>query len=158
TSIQLEVLDQNARAIQIYARAGFALHRKLFSLQSLSLSPVEGAQGVAVTPSLLSAMPEGVTPCWQREQRTLELRAAQLSAVRVNTSTIVFGSSAGEAAIFRAALEPHDVQAALDAAAQMAGARTITITNEPEGSPLLHQLIDRAWVPTFIQHEMLLQL
>ncbi|GAC1392462.1 MAG: hypothetical protein NVSMB31_10630 [Vulcanimicrobiaceae bacterium] len=158
TSIQLEVLDQNERAIQIYRRAGFAMGRKLFSIESLSLAPVEGAQTVAVTAALLRELPDAVIPCWQREQRTLELRASQLSALRLGKSTIVFGTSGREAAVFKAELEQRETDAALGAVAHMAGAQKLTLSNEPEDSPLLRQLIDRAWVPTFIQHEMHLAL
>jgi len=154
TSVQLEVLDENARAIAIYRRAGFTLSRKLFSIESLSLAPVEGAQALVVTPALIKALPDTVLPCWQREQRTLELRANQLSALRLGKSTIVFGTSGGEAAIFKAALEQGKGDAAFGAVAHMAGAPKLTLSNEPEDSPLLRHLIDRAWVPTYIQHEM----
>lgn len=155
--IQLEVLDRNTRAIEVYARAGFTERRKLFSLESPSITPSSNAQPMELSAALTAPITGEAEPCWQREVRTMERRVHQLAACSNGESFAVFRTGNGDASLLRAQLGKTGSDDTLAAIVRNAGAQSIGITNEPEDSALLRQLYERAWVPTFMQHEMILQ-
>jgi GNAT superfamily N-acetyltransferase len=156
--IALEVLEENARARAIYERAGFKNVRKLFSLEceSVSLS-AQGAEPAELAAYLGVELRGEPAPCWQRETRSLERRAANLSAVRAEKSFAVYRGDGEWASIWKTSLNGGG-DAVLAAVARNCGTQKLSITNEPEGSPLLVQLYDRAWSPTAVQYEMRLTL
>lgn len=156
--IILEVLEENLRARAIYERAGFKNVRKLFSLEceTVSLS-AQGAEAAEVAPYLGLELEGEPAPCWQRERRSLEARAATLRAVRAGKSFAVYRADGDGASIWKTSLNGGG-DAVLAGIARDCGAQTLSVTNEPEGSALLVQLYDRRWSPTAVQYEMRLTL
>ena len=157
-SMTLEVLEENARARAIYERAGFFYDRKLFSLQSAVISSNEAqAQPLEIRAAIAKEDSGAPPPCWQRAARTLELRARQLAALQSDRSVAVYRYDGAEASLWKATLDEGG-DAVLAGIARSTGARKLTISNEPEGSPLLSELYGRAWSPTAVQYEMRLTL
>lgn len=154
-SIQLEVLDQNERAIRIYQRAGFAVTRTLFTLESPQIDAAAGAAGEA-DPGEVIDLPDETpaTHCWQRERRSLELRLPNLRAVRRGSSYALFRADGGDVSILKAAVADADATALFAALAAHSDDGQLAILNEPEGSPLLALLTSRAWTPLHRQYEM----
>lgn len=153
--IALEVLDRNAPAIAVYERAGFRKSRKLFSLQS---PPIESDPAAAETIDPAEAIHladnNGVEPCWQREDRSLELRLGSLQAVRCGSSFAVFRADNGAVSIVKAALRPAGADAVLAAVAARSADGTVGIVNEPAGSPLPALLSASNWSTVHVQYEM----
>jgi len=77
--------------------------------------------------------------------------------VQSGKSYALYRADGDHASIWKASLNGGG-DAVLAAIARIADAKTVSVTNEPEGSPLLLQLYDRAWTPTAVQYEMLLTL
>ncbi|MBC5815777.1 MAG: GNAT family N-acetyltransferase, partial [Candidatus Eremiobacteraeota bacterium] len=156
--ITLEVLEENVRARAIYERAGFKVTRKLFSLECESIRGSNEDAQIAPVAEFIGAKIEGEpAPCWQRESRSIELRSPQLAAVQSGKSFAVYRADGDHASIWKTSLNGGG-DAVLAAIALIAGAQTLSVTNEPEGSTLLLQRYDRAWSPTAVQYEMLLTL
>ncbi|MFN2527139.1 MAG: GNAT family N-acetyltransferase [Candidatus Baltobacteraceae bacterium] len=157
-AVTLEVLKENIRARAIYQRAGFKVTRKLFWLERESIPGSDEDAQVAPVAEFVETEIEGApAPCWQRESRSIQLRSPQLAAVQSGESFAVYRADGDDASIWKTSLGGGG-DAVLAAIARIAGARTVSVTNEPEGSPLLLQLYDRAWSPTAVQYEMLLTL
>lgn len=156
-SIVLEVLEENARARSIYERAGFFYDRKLYSLESPAVLRSQAQAQPLEIGAAIAMEDDAPAPCWQREARTLQLRAHQLAALVCGTSLAVYRFDGGEASLWKASLD-GDGDEVLAGIAQSTGAQKLTVSNEPEGSPLLHQLYGRGWSPTTVQYEMRLTL
>ena len=154
-SISLEVLDRNVPAIAVYERAGFQNARKLFTLQSPKLV-ADSAGAETIDPAAAIGLDDGAgaAPCWQRENRSLELRLAALHAVRSGNSFAVFRAESGEVSLLKARVEPDDADALLGAVAAHSADGTVAVVNEPEGSALLPLLRARDWSVVHVQNEM----
>lgn len=159
TAIQLEVLDRNQRAIQIYERAGFKTVRRLHTFQG---PPVRGDATAARSTDPVQALEwrDGVesAPCWQRERRSLQLRLAQLRAVQCGESFSVFRADGGTVSLLKQRIAGADADALLAALAGHSEDGTMTVVNEPEDSPLLPLLAARSWTAAQVQYEMRLTL
>jgi hypothetical protein len=156
-TIQLEVLDQNERAIQIYRRAGFTVARKLFTLQSPTIEPdARAAETEEAEPREALAWTDGtqLPQCWQRERRSLELRLPSLHALRRGSSYALFRADGADVSLLKAEIADEDAGALFAALAARSDDGKIAILNEPEGSPLLALLTSRGWTPLHLQYEM----
>jgi ribosomal protein S18 acetylase RimI-like enzyme len=161
--VQLEVLTQNW-AQKVYARAGFAVTRRLVKLEG-SL-PEKGAPAAVDLADrrahhehharLHAAFPAP----WQREPASLEAIAAPVEVIRVGpaeapSGTLMLTEEPERLKILDgAALGPGDALALVAAlAARRPGAR-VAVQNEPEGSPLHEALLAAGLVETLAQYEM----
>jgi ribosomal protein S18 acetylase RimI-like enzyme len=150
-ALRLEVLTQNARAIQAYARAGFRTERELVILAGafqtdvdpngagLEVCPAESPL-VAWTASLGLPVP---APCWQREAVSLLTTNGMqgLIATRVGQTVGALlyrpNPASGLFSIGHLAATDEGVARALIArAAADTPSTQIFVQNEPEGSPL----------------------
>lgn len=155
TDIQLEVLDQNERAIRIYRRAGFTVTRKLFTLESPAIEP-DSRAAEAVEPREALEWTDGthLPQCWQRERRSLELRLPKLHALRRGSSYALFRADGAEVSLLKADIADEDAGALFAALAARSDDGKVAVLNEPEGSPLLALLTSRGWTPLHLQYEM----
>ena len=154
-NITLEVLDRNLPAIAVYERAGFRTVRKLFTLHSPEMkADPAGAQTVDPAVAIRLADGTGLEPCWQREDRSLELRLAALRALRCGSSFALFRAQSGDVSVLKAHLDIGDTDALMAAVAAHSADGTIAIVNEPAGSPLPALLTTRGWNTVHVQHEM----
>lgn len=157
--MSLEVLKQNARARAIYERAGFKHARTLVSLDGTVPVADAGTACEAPVRSLIARpVADAPQPCWQREMRSLELRAHQLSGMIAGKSFAVYRGDAEIASIWKAELAGDDADEVLRGVAFRTVTDKLSISNEPDGSPLLMQLLERLWVPAAEQSEMHLTL
>lgn len=154
-SIALEVLDRNLPAIAVYERAGFRRSRTLLTLQSPTLAAdPSGAETIDAAVAIRLADGAPVEPCWQREERSLELRLPVLRALRCGDSFAVFRAEHGDASIVRARVEPADADELLNAVAAHSADGAVVAVNEPAGSPLAVLLSARGWDTVHVQYEM----
>jgi ribosomal protein S18 acetylase RimI-like enzyme len=161
--VQLEVLTQNW-AQKVYARAGFAVTRRLVKLEG-SL-PEAGAAATAELADrrahlehharLHAAFPAP----WQREPPSLEAIAAPMEVLRVGpaaapSGTLMITEEPGRLKILDgAALGPDEARTLVAALAARRPEAKAAVQNEPEGSPLHEALLAAGLEETLAQYEM----
>ncbi len=164
--VQLEVLRQNW-AKKVYAGAGFTATRDLVMAagtlpRAAVAPPVSRAEGEGALFEHHARLHAAFPACWQREVESLRAASA-VGAVEVlavgpeaaPTAMLVLGTQAG-------ALRIRDGAALDDAAAEELVAAlsarypeaSVTLANEPEGSPLHRALLAAGLVEKLAQHEM----
>lgn len=167
TTLQLEVLTQNIKAIKLYEGAGFVATRRLIGVQiETAALPEAAASCHAEAVDLASLLPrlyEGQQPDWEREPASILTMRAEAVAVPGNAGGLngLIFRRAGEkiqilAAILQSDLTNAELAALLWAAA--GEATGIQVYNEPEDSPFLARCRDLGFTEFFSQHEMFLTL
>ncbi|HEY7351069.1 MAG TPA: GNAT family N-acetyltransferase [Ktedonobacterales bacterium] len=172
TTLQLEVLTQNIKAIKLYERAGFVAARRLIGIEVDTAALPDAfpsLQVKAVAPAtLFPGLYEGYQPDWERELPSLmTMRAEAVAAAGADgqLNGLIFrpgGRGANnekiqiQAAILQSDLTNADLAALLRAAA--GDAAGIQVYNEPEDSPFLARCRDLGFTEFFSQHEMFLTL
>jgi ribosomal protein S18 acetylase RimI-like enzyme len=167
TTLQLEVLTQNVKAIKLYERAGFVAKRRLFGMQ-IELAALPNAASTvmpeaAAPAALFERLYERYQPDWERELAsilTLGTQAIATPGLDGQRNGLLF-RRAGEhiqiqGAILQRDLTNTDLAALLRAAA--GEATGIQVMNEPEESLLLARCRDLGFEEFFSQHEMFLTL
>ena len=161
--VQLEVLRQNW-AKKVYAGVGFATTRDLVMLAGT-------LPRVAVAPDRARAETEGTLfehharlhaafpACWQREVDTLRAgSAAEMLAIGPEvapTAMLMLGTQAGALRIRDgAALDEAEAEKLVAALSARYPEASVTVVNEPEGSPLHRTLLAAGLVEKLVQHEM----
>lgn len=167
TSLQLEVLTQNVKAIKVYEGVGFVATRRLIGVQAASkaLPTSELALQAQAVPleALMPRLYEGQPPDWEREPASiLSMRAEAVAAPGADgqLNGLIFRRSGDNiqmlAALLQSDLSNAELAALLRAAA--GDAATILIMNEPEDSPFLARCRDLGFSEFFSQYEMFLSL
>ncbi len=167
TTLQLEVLTQNVKAIKLYEHAGFAATRRLFGMQIKLEALPTAAPGLlpekVAPPVLFDHLYERYQPDWERELAsilTIGTYALALPGTDGQLNGLLF-QRAGETIQIHGALLQDDLPNADLAALLRAAAGEATgiqIFNEPEDSPFLARCRDLGFEEFFSQHEMFLTL
>ncbi len=167
TTLQLEVLTQNVKAIKVYEGAGFVAKRRLFGIQIDTAALPQAASAVhveAVDPAvLLPRLYERPQPDWEREPAsilTLGAAAVALPGSDGRLNGLLF-QRAGDnirllAAFLQNDLSDETLVTLLRAAAR--DATVIQVFNEPEDSPFLGRCRNLGFMEFFSQHEMFVTL
>lgn len=171
TSLQLEVLTQNIRALKLYEHVGFVATRRLFGVQIATSSLPAGTQDLhtesvtieALLPELVNV--STVRPCWGCELATIlnsPCKAIVTSSLEDRRSwLIVQRSESGEnvgilGAFLQSGLTDADLAALLRQAADRS--ENLYVFNEPEESPFLPRYRALGFTEFFSQYEMHLTL
>ncbi|HEY7355835.1 MAG TPA: GNAT family N-acetyltransferase, partial [Ktedonobacterales bacterium] len=160
TTLQLEALTQNVKAIKLYEGVGFVATRRLVIAQAASnvLRAAASALQVQAVPlnALMPRLYEGPQPDWEREPASiLALRAEAVAAPGADgqLSGVIFRRSGDNvqmlAAVLQSDLSNADLAALLCAAA--GDATWVQLFNEPEDSPLLARCRDLGFAETVSQ-------
>lgn len=173
TTLQLEVLTQNARAIKAYARAGFQTRRELviFSGELRRPSPSAGA-GLDVQPAetpeqawLAGLALPAPTPCWQREAVSLlsmsDVRGLVARRGPQTVGVLLYRphtDSSPVALLHLAFVDEPAAHALLAHACAGADPAPVFLLNEPDGSPLHGLLLSLGLHELHRQHEMIAEL
>ena len=167
TSLQLEALTQNVKAIKVYEGVGFVATRRLVIIQAASkaLRTAAGTLQTRAVPleTLLPRLYAGPQPDWEREPASiLTLRAEAIAAPGADgqLNGLIFRRS-GDNIQMLAALLQSDLNNAVLAAllcAAAGDASWVQVFNEPEDSPLLARCRDLGFVESVSQYEMFLRL
>ena len=158
-SIQLEVLADNAPAIQTYKSAGFDVTRTLRSFERLIEESRKPAGFVNATPSEFIGMPDPVRPCWQRERATLRNGAVSAGVTDTQGNFALFRYNAQVAQVLK--VDAHDPKSLDTLAHAIAAGRdfqSVMLLNEPEESRISDYAIKAHWSEPFVQYEMMLRL
>lgn len=165
TTLQLEVLTQNVRAIKLYEGAGFASTRRLIGIEAASTSlpdvPASLQKKAVALDALLPKLIERPRPDWERELASLlTMRAEVVAAAGADRrlNTLIFRRGGEKIQIQAAILQSDLTNAELAALLRVAAgdATTIQVYNEPEDSPLLARYLDLGFTEFFSQYEMVL--
>ncbi|HLW03899.1 MAG TPA: GNAT family N-acetyltransferase [Ktedonobacterales bacterium] len=167
TTLQLEVLTQNAKAIKVYEGAGFVATRRLIGVQADVAALPEAAADLpaaAVDPAVFfPRLYEGQQPDWEREPASilaLRTEAVALPGSDGGQSGLLFRRGGDNIQILAAFLA-HDLPDAALATLLRAAAGNATsaqVFNEPEASPFLARCRNLGFTEFFSQHEMFLTL
>jgi len=165
STLQLEVLTQNARARKLYERVGFTTTRRLLGLEITSTVLPAGApirvERVAVE-ALLPRLMSGGRPCWGCEPSTILAVAAEAVVLpgasgQLNGVIVQRGQRASIlASFFDSGLPDTELTALLRQAA--GDADGLVVFNEPEESPCLARYRALGFSEFFSQDEMWLTL
>lgn len=167
TTLQLEVLTQNVKAIKLYEQAGFVPTRRLVGIESATaaLPAADPALQIstAAPDTLLSRLYEGLQPSWQYEPASiLTMRAEAITAPGADghLNGLIFTRAGENTRILAAFLQSDLTNAALGSLLRAAAgnATTIQVFNEPEDSPFLARCRALGFTEFFSQHEMFLTL
>jgi ribosomal protein S18 acetylase RimI-like enzyme len=167
TSLQLEALTQNVKAVKVYESVGFVTTRRLIILQAASkalAAPAPALQAQAVPlETLMPRLYEGPQPDWEREPASiLAMQAEAVAAPGADgqLNGLIFRRSGDKilmlATLLQSSLTHAELAALLCAAA--GDAAWIQIFNEPEDSPFLARCRDLGFVESVSQYEMFLRL
>ena len=146
TTLQLEVLTQNVKAIKVYEGAGFVVTRRLIGVQTETAALPEAAANLhaeTVDPAiLLPRLYEGPQPDWEREPASilaLGTSAVALPGSDGQRSGLLFRRGGDNIQILAAFLANDLPDAALATLLRAAAgdATGVQVFNEPEGSPFL---------------------
>ena len=161
--VQLEVFTQNWAA-KVYERAGFRTTRRLPYL--VGAAPASGEALPSATPAELLAhharLHGGFPASWNRETAWLEKRLPEVSARALAAgpmdapSAYVIYAEAGDAVrVMDVAAADEEAAARLVAAlGAIAPGRTVSVVNEPEGSPVHRAFTVAGWGEHSAQLEM----
>ncbi|APR87590.1 Acetyltransferase, gnat family protein [Minicystis rosea] len=166
TRVVLEVLRQNW-AQKVYARAGFATTRNLMMLAGTLPRAASAAEGVrTVTEEAFFAhharLHAAFPACWQREVESLQaastpgaIEVLALGPADAPTGMLMLGMQNGAVRIRDgAALDEAAAEVLLAAVSARYPGASLTLVNEPEGSPLHRVLLAMGFVEKLVQHEM----
>lgn len=166
TTLQLEVLTQNIRALKLYQRAGFTITRQLFGVEiDTAVLPDEADihPEVAAPETLLPQLQLTERPCWSRELASIlvmhtEAIVAPDAEGRVNG--LILQRNDRKILILATVLqrETTDLEIAALLRHAAATASTIQVYNEPEHSPFLAGCRRLGCSEFFSQHEMFITL
>jgi ribosomal protein S18 acetylase RimI-like enzyme len=167
TTLQLEALTQNVKAIKLYEGVGFVATRRLVIAQAASkaLRAAASALQVQAVPlnALMPRLYEGQRPDWEREPASIQtLRAEAVAAPGADgqLNGLIFRRSGDNiqmlAAVLQSDLSNADFAALLCEAA--GDATWVQLFNEPEDSLLLARCRDLGFAETVSQYEMFLRL
>lgn len=167
TTLQLEVLTQNVKAIKVYEGAGFVATRRLIGVQIETTALPEAANDLhaeAVDPVLLlPRLYEGPQPDWEREPASilaLRTEAVAIPASNGRLNGLLFRRGGDNIQILAAFLENDLPDAALATLLRAAAGdvKGVQVFNEPEDSPFLARCRVLGFTEFFSQHEMFLTL
>lgn len=162
-SVQLEVLVENW-AQKVYARAGFAVTRRLCILQGTlpqmsGNSPVHrGSPRRLLTHSARLHELEG--PVWQREPASLGVSMPAYTdglytgPEGVPTGYLLYQATADRVRILDAAGGPAEARALIDGLSARFPGLPLSVVNEPEGSPYHAVLLELGCTEVRAQWEM----
>jgi GNAT superfamily N-acetyltransferase len=167
TTLQLEVLTQNVKAIKVYEDAGFVATRRLIGIQAETATLPEAAANLhaeVVDPAvLIPRLYEGPQPDWEREPAsilTLGSSAITLPGSDGGLNGLLFRRGGDNIQILAAFLQHGLPDAALATLLRAAAgdAKGVQVFNEPEGTSFLARCQDLGFTEFFSQHEMFLTL
>jgi GNAT superfamily N-acetyltransferase len=161
--VGLEVLRQNW-ARKVYSRAGFVVTRELMVLSGrlpVSERPADSWRASASDWLAHHARLHASFPaCWQREAASARAFADDDVVLAVGprespSGLLVLGTNAGSPRVRGAATEDDASAASLvRALCARCGGETVSLVNEPSGSPLHRALLAVGLAETMVQYEM----
>lgn len=167
SSLQLEVLTQNVRALKLYERVGFNITRRLFGLElattALPVAEGEAPQVERAAPErLLPQLANAARPCWDCELTTI-LNGASEAIITSDPHGRLSGLivQRGKNATILATLLQSDLPdaALVELLRQAAGeASNLAVFNEPEESPFLARYRALGFNEFYSQYEMYMEL
>lgn len=166
TTLQLEVLTQNVRAIRLYENVGFVRTRRLLGLEIASTALAQD------TPLFVEEVPvETFLPLLQKVPRpfwgselasllTMKLEAFVAPTSSGEVNGILVQRTNGKMRVAAALLQSDVTLPELAMLLRYASgdALAIQVYNEAEGSPFLEHCLQLGFVEWFSQYEMLLHL
>jgi GNAT superfamily N-acetyltransferase len=159
--VRLEVLEQNAPAIAIYRRVGFA-HARDVAVWKLDAAPAGGDTSEADVTEALGRLQVALGDLpWQRDAGTVaSMRAlgSTLVAVGTGAACAVYTATGEQASILQLAADTHEEAAALLRAPFARGATSLSWLNGPVDGPAPDVLRDAGAVSLARQHELTLVL
>jgi ribosomal protein S18 acetylase RimI-like enzyme len=170
TTLQLEALTQNSRAIKLYEKVGFTSRRRLFGLtlatDALPDATSDGIslQATTTTPdALLPWLPNVDKQYWGRELPTLLTLLTEAIIARGPDGQInglLLQRFDGKIRIFATVLQSRLTNVDLAVLLRQAAANVteIEVYNEPDDQPLLARYRDLGFNEFFSQYEMVLTL
>lgn len=159
TELALEVLSENAVARKVYAAAGFAVTRKLVSLQTGVEATRDLSGFTPADPAYFIDRSDGTAPCWQREPASLRHGAVSSAVAHADGTYAVYRANENAAQIFNLhAQTPERLTALAHAVAQGRPLQSLFILNEPEDSLAVRSAQEAGWKQPFLQYEMKLVL
>jgi len=155
TTLQLEVLSENAPAIALYCGAGFKATRSLISVEA-TIAEAQLPRGFAYAPvDEFIEKPQSVAPGWQRESASLRNGAASTAVSDGNGTYALFRHNAALAQVLKLQASSSEKFAALaQGVATGYPSQRVMLLNEPEESPLLRFAQEAGWTQRFFQYEM----
>ncbi|HKD77376.1 MAG TPA: GNAT family N-acetyltransferase [Ktedonobacterales bacterium] len=165
SSLQLEVLTQNAAAITVYERVGLVKERRLAGLQ-IDTSALQPDPNLSPTPAssdtLLPILAQQGRLDWRREPASILATSTQIATVSDGkaTGSIVYARNSDRLQILAVRLDDAITPAAFGASlAALAGTTPqITIPNEPEDTHLYRLCLSIGFAPFYTQFEMAMTL
>jgi GNAT superfamily N-acetyltransferase len=158
-AIQLEVLQENMPAFQLYSRSGFQIARTLHSFETTVEEGNRAAGFVMVSAADLIAEADEVQPCWQRERATLRHGAVSTAVSNGKDAYALFRYNAQVAQVLKLkAPNPQTLDTLAAAICENRPFQSVMILNEPEDSAITQYARDAGWLEPFTQYEMLMRL
>jgi ribosomal protein S18 acetylase RimI-like enzyme len=158
-TIALEVLKDNAPAINLYRAGGFAIVRELRSFEKLLENAVMPPGFEQTLPQQFVDEPDRVRPCWQRERTTLRNGAASTAVAGTSQTYAVYRFNARNAQVFKIeANSADDLTSLAQAVAAGRPLQSVMLLNEPAESAVVDYALTAGWGEPFKQYEMLLKL
>ncbi len=162
--VQLEVLCDNAAAIQVYQKAGFVPTRELrFLVRRAGVSDPPEPDGVVNLAAPAQILPHAarlhpVAPCWQRAAASLaatpDLQGFVVGSAAPTAYALVRAANAEVRIADIAAADIAQVPPLVAAVSNQFAGRQIVLGNEPTESPIGLALEQQGWHEPLRQYEM----
>lgn len=166
-TLQLEVLTQNIRALKLYEKTGFTIHRKLFGLEIATTNIPASKPLVVEHVPFETVIPQisqhSIAPCWACELaslQTLNTDTIVTHSLNSGINALVVQHSQGKTRVLATVLQEDltDLELASLLREAAGSDSTIQIYNEPEGSLFLARCRRLGFTEFFSQYEMFMDL